>query len=146
MDIFEQQGKGRAIYHVSLGVSDIERARSFYDTVLRSLGYSLLYEVKERGGITSLGWGLHFPELWSNLPLGGATARPGVGVHVAFHAPSCASVDEFHRAALSAGGTDNGAPGYRTDYDPGYYGAFVSDPDGNHLEAMWFDHRKGGGR
>ncbi len=142
MDIFERQGKVRAIYHISLGVSDIERSRSFYGAVLQPLGYRLLYEVKEPTGITSLGWGLHFPELWTNLPLGRAAPHPGVGVHVAFHAPSAGSVDDFYRAALSAGGADNGPPGYRADYDPGYYAAFVTDPDGNHLEAMWFDHRK----
>ena len=142
MDIFEQQGHVRAIYHVSLGVRDIEGARSFYHAALHPLGYRLLWEVKEQGRITSLGWGLHFPELWTNLPPHGETAGAGVGVHVAFHAASAGAVDEFHRAALSAGGRDNGPPGYRSEYDAGYYAAFVVDPDGNHLEAMWFDHGK----
>jgi catechol 2,3-dioxygenase-like lactoylglutathione lyase family enzyme len=145
VDAFENQGKIRAIYHVSLGVSDIERARRFYAATLHPLGYTLLWEVKEGTRVTSLGWGLHFPELWTNLPLGGGKPRAGIGVHVAFHAQSAGAVEEFHRAALSAGGTDNGLPGYRTDYDPGYYAAFVVDPDGNNLEAMWFDHRKAAG-
>jgi catechol 2,3-dioxygenase-like lactoylglutathione lyase family enzyme len=140
MDIFADQGKVRAIYHVSVGVSDIEHARRFYSAVLSPLGCKLLYEVKEQGKITSLGWGLHFPELWTNIPLGGATPHPGSGIHVAFHAPNANAVDAFYAAALSVGGTDNGPPGYRHDYDPGYYGAFVLDPDRNKLEAMWFDH------
>jgi catechol 2,3-dioxygenase-like lactoylglutathione lyase family enzyme len=142
MDVFADQGNVRAIYHVSVGVSDIERARLFYGAILLPLGYKLLYEVKEQGKITSLGWGLHFPELWTNLPLGGATPHPGSGIHVAFHAPNADAVDRFHAAALSAGATDNGPPGYRVDYDPGYYGAFVLDPDRNKLEAMWFDHQR----
>lgn len=83
MDVFADQGKVRAIYHVSVGVSDIDRARRFYSAILSSLGYKLLHEVKEQGKITSLGWGLHFPELWTNLPLGGATPQPGSGIHVA---------------------------------------------------------------
>jgi len=145
VDAFENQGKLRAIYHVSIGVSDIERARRFYGATLQPLGYTLLWEVKEGARITSLGWGLHFPELWTNLPLGGGSPRAGIGVHVAFHAQSAEAVDEFHQAALAAGAKDNGLPGYRTDYDPGYYAAFVVDPDGNNLEAMWFDHRKAAG-
>jgi catechol 2,3-dioxygenase-like lactoylglutathione lyase family enzyme len=145
VDVFERQGRVRAIYHVSLGVHDIERARGFYHAVLRPLGYQLLWEVKDGDRITSLGWGLHFPELWTNLPLGGERAWAGIGVHVAFHAASARAVDEFYRAALSAGGADNGPPGYRPDYDPGYYAAFVVDPDGNNLEAMWFDHTKASG-
>ncbi len=146
MDIFENQGKVRAIYHVSLGVRDIERSRRFYSAVLSPLGFGLLYEVKEGGKITSLGWGLHFPELWTNIPLAGAAPHPGSGIHVAFHAPDAGAVDAFHLAALAAGATDNGAPGYRPDYDPGYYAAFVVDPDGNKLEAMWFDHQRSDGR
>jgi predicted lactoylglutathione lyase len=139
MDPFEYQGLARAIYHVSLGIADIERARNFYTAILNPLGYKLLHEVRERDTITSLGWGLYFPELWTNLPLDNKCPEPGVGVHVAFHAPSRSAVDEFHRCALLAGGSDNGAPDYRLDYDPGYYGGFVLDPDGNKLEAMWFD-------
>ena len=145
MDAFAEQGKVRAIYHVSVGVSDIERARRFYGAILAPLGYTLLHEVEEQGRITSLGWGLHFPELWTNVPLGGATPHPGSGIHISFHAPSADAVDTFHAAALSAGGTDNGPPGYRPDYDAGYYAAFILDPDRNKLEAMWFDHRRSGG-
>jgi catechol 2,3-dioxygenase-like lactoylglutathione lyase family enzyme len=140
MEIFEHQGKVRALYHISVGISDIERTRRFYTAVLDPLGYRLMHEVKDKERITSLGWGLHFPELWTNIPLGGASPQPGAGVHVCFHAPSSDAVDGFYRAALLAGGSDNGPPGYRAEYDAGYYAAFVFDPDRNRLEAMWFDH------
>lgn len=136
MDISANQGKIHTIYLVSVCVSDIDRARRFYSAILSPLGYKLLYEVREEGAITSLGWGLHFPELWTNIPLGGRKPPAGRGIHVAFHAPNASAVDEFYRSALSAGGMDNGPPGY--------YGAFVLDPDGNKLEAMWFDHQKSG--
>jgi len=145
MDPFEYQGKTRAIYHVSLGIADTERAKTFYTAILNPLGYRLLHEVREGDIITSLGWGLNFPELWTNIPFDGKKPESGVGVHVAFHAPSRGAVEEFHRCALLAGGRDNGAPGYRLDYDPGYYGAFILDPDGNRLEAVWFDHKAGNG-
>ena len=141
--MFENQGTARAIYHVSLGVSNIECSRSFYGATLHPLGYKLLWESKEDGRIVALGWGLHFPELWTHIPRSGAEPHPGIGVHVAFHAPSAEAVDEFYRVALSAGGRDNGIPGYRPQYQPGYYAAFVVDPDGNHLEAVSLDHRNG---
>jgi predicted lactoylglutathione lyase len=64
------------------------------------------------------------------------------GVHVAFLATSKEQVDMFHAAAVAAGGKDNGAPGYRTEYSAGYYGAFVHDLDGSNIEAVWFDPEK----
>jgi catechol 2,3-dioxygenase-like lactoylglutathione lyase family enzyme len=140
--VFDNQGRVRAIYHVSLGVGNIERARQFYGAIFAPLGYRLLHEVVEGGCIVSLGWGLDWPELWTNLPASGGKPHPGSGVHVAFHAADRDAVDAFYRAGLANGGSDNGPPGYRPDYDPGYYGAFILDPDGNHLEAMWFDAEK----
>jgi hypothetical protein len=96
----DHQGKVRAICHVYAGIDDIERTRKFYAAVLRPLGYKLQHEVKEGPRVVSLGWGLHFPELWTNIPNSGA-AQAGRGVHVCFHAPSCESVNEFYRAALA---------------------------------------------
>jgi predicted lactoylglutathione lyase len=66
-----------------------------------------------------------------------------VPMHLAFRARSRKQVQAFHEAALAAGGKDNGGPGYR-DYSPGYYAAFVLDPDGNNIEAVWYDPRKSG--
>jgi predicted lactoylglutathione lyase len=64
-----------------------------------------------------------------------------VPAHLAFQTSSGRKVDQFYAAALAAGAKDNGAPGYR-DYSPGYYAAFVFDPDGNNIEAVWYDPRK----
>jgi catechol 2,3-dioxygenase-like lactoylglutathione lyase family enzyme len=116
--------------HISLGVADIKRAKRFYDAALAPLGYTCL-----SAGEGSLGYGDGAVGLWL-----GKAARPvkpddQSGLHVCFAAPSRAAVDAFHRAALGAGGRDNGAPGLRRDYGPGYYAAFVVDPDGYRLEA-----------
>jgi catechol 2,3-dioxygenase-like lactoylglutathione lyase family enzyme len=120
------------IDHISLGVTDLERARKFYDRVLPTLGYRRVWEVE--GGY---GYGAtDHPVFWINLPLDERRAAQACnGTHVAFSAPSRAAVDKFHETALAAGATDNGAPG-RRDYTPTYYAAFVLDPDGHAIEAV----------
>jgi catechol 2,3-dioxygenase-like lactoylglutathione lyase family enzyme len=121
--------------HVGLAVSDIGKSRAFYDAALKPLGIALIFEVgpevTESGG-TWLGYGPgDKPILWV-----GDGLKPGEGSHVAFEAGSRALVDEFHKAALAAGGADNGAPGLRPDYAPNYYAAFVLDPDGINVEVV----------
>jgi catechol 2,3-dioxygenase-like lactoylglutathione lyase family enzyme len=115
--------------HVSVGVRDLDRAARFYDAALGALGYRRT--LSESFGNA---WGLAWPEFWATLPEAG-DATSGNGVHVAFIAPSREAVDAFHAAALAEGGSDAGAPGER-DYTPGYYAAFVRDPDGNKVEAV----------
>jgi catechol 2,3-dioxygenase-like lactoylglutathione lyase family enzyme len=115
--------------HVSVGTRDLERASRFYDAALGALGYRRT--LSEDFGNA---WGLEWPEFWVAPPIDGE-ASAGNGVHVAFIAPSRDAVDRFHAAALAEGGADAGAPGER-DYTPGYYAAFVRDPDGNKLEAV----------
>jgi catechol 2,3-dioxygenase-like lactoylglutathione lyase family enzyme len=114
--------------HVTIGVSDIERSRSFYDLALRPLGITRLYA----DGETASGYGLapkaFFWISWRGLPQTGA--------HVAFAAQDRAVVDRFYAQAIAAGGKDNGAPGIRPNYHPSYYGAFVLDPDGHNIEAV----------
>ncbi|WP_299361624.1 VOC family protein [uncultured Paracoccus sp.] len=124
------------IDHVGLRVAALDRARAFYDEALKPLGMSVLIEVDEqqtggRGG--HLGYGRDGkPDFWVG------TGGPAVsGVHVALAAADRATVDAFHAAALKAGGRDNGAPGLRPEYHPGYYGGFVLDPDGNNIEAVF---------
>ena len=116
--------------HVSIGVADIARSRQFYDAALAPLGLKRLYA--DDG---SLGYGQSAVGLW----VGGAAApvpeNSGSGLHFCFAAPTRASVDAFHAAALAEGGRDNGAPGLRESYGPNYYAAFVIDPDGYRLEA-----------
>ncbi len=117
--------------HVSLGVRDIARSRRFYDSALKPLGLAALSV-----GDDSLGYGKETVALWLAVSASPVPADPRSGLHFCFKAPSRASVGEFHRAALAAGGRDNGAPGLRVDYGPSYYAAYVVDPDGYRLEAL----------
>ncbi|HZS40802.1 MAG TPA: VOC family protein [Polyangia bacterium] len=121
-----------AIDHVTIKVKDLAKAKTFYAAALAPLGYSVLMEWE--GKFVGLGAGR--PDLW--LALYDVTAPPA---HVAIHAGTKANVDAFHAAALAAGGKDFGQPGIRKEYHPGYYGAFVLDPEGNNLEAVIHDHQ-----
>jgi catechol 2,3-dioxygenase-like lactoylglutathione lyase family enzyme len=114
--------------HVTIGVSDIERSKTFYDRALRSLGITRLYGEAERFA----GYGIS-PKAFFWI---GRRATPQTGAHIAFTAPDRATVDRFHDEAIAAGGTDNGQPGLREHYHPNYYGAFVLDPDGHNIEAV----------
>jgi catechol 2,3-dioxygenase-like lactoylglutathione lyase family enzyme len=123
------------IDHVGFAVSDAERSRQFYEKALAPLGISLIMSVTpdqtESGG-TAHGFGADDkPFFWI-----GDYERVGEGTHVAFNAPNRAAVDAFYEAAIAAGGRDNGPPGLRPKYHPGYYGAFVLDPDGINVEAV----------
>jgi catechol 2,3-dioxygenase-like lactoylglutathione lyase family enzyme len=115
--------RGRLIDHVQLYVADLKRARDFYAPVLETLGYTLEIDTDEAFGRD---------ELYVSPAKGGT---PKAVVHLAFQADSPEAVQRFHRVALASGGRDNGAPGIR-DYHPGYYAAFVYDPDGNNIEAI----------
>ena len=116
--------------HVSIGVSDIKRAGTFYDAVLAPLGYTRLSD-----GESALGYGEKGAGLWLLAAKKPVKADPESGLHFCFVAKDRASVDAFHAAALKLGGTDNGKPGVRADYSPKYYAAFVVDPDGYRIEA-----------
>lgn len=121
------------IDHTGVGVSDPVKSRRFYEQALAPLGYRVLMEipVELTGGAVVLGFGVPpKPDFWMNQ---GAPQVPHV--HIAFHAETRAAVDAFHRAAIAAGGRDNGAPGLRPHYHEHYYGAFVLDPDGHNIEA-----------
>jgi catechol 2,3-dioxygenase-like lactoylglutathione lyase family enzyme len=120
------------IDHVGFAVSDFERSKAFYLQALAPLGYSIFRERALEGGGGRAGfWADGKPDFW----IGSGTALKGM-LHVAFTAKDRATVDAFHRAALTAGGKDNGAPGVRAHYHPSYYGAFVLDPDGHNVEAV----------
>ena len=120
--------------HISLSVGDAGRAKAFFDAALAPLGIAAMMSMtaEETGGVTYLAFGSEGrPYFW--ITSGSPVTGP---LHVAFMAKDRASVDAFHRAALAAGGTDNGAPGLRPHYHPNYYGAFVLDPDGHNIEAV----------
>jgi len=116
--------------HVSIGVRNIAKAKAFYDAALKPLGYNCL-----SAGETSLGYGKGAVQLWIGASDKPVKADMASGLHFCFDAPTRKSVDAFHRAALKAGGQDNGGPGLRADYGANYYAAFVVDPDGYRIEA-----------
>jgi catechol 2,3-dioxygenase-like lactoylglutathione lyase family enzyme len=119
--------------HVGFPVSDYERSKAFYLQALAPLGYVLIMEVGQteiHSRAAGFGAGGK-PDFWIGGEGGLARA-----LHVAIIAKDRATVDAFHRAALAAGGKDNGGPGLRPHYHPNYYGAFVRDPDGHNIEAV----------
>jgi catechol 2,3-dioxygenase-like lactoylglutathione lyase family enzyme len=117
------------IAHTGLAVRDFKSAKHFYERVLAPLGYTAKMEHGESAGFND-GKNTDF---W----IGKGTVHR---MHVAFEAKSKDEVESFYRAALAAGGRDNGEPGYRRDYWPGYYAAFVHDLDGHNIEAVWYDY------
>lgn len=117
------------IDHVTLGVSNLETARDFYDRVMPALGFQRLYHKPPftaygRDGADDFG-------LQADID-----GNSRSGTHVAFRAPDRESVNRFHAEAVGAGARDNGAPGLRPQYHASYYAAFVLDPDGNRIEAV----------
>src|SRR5690348_3902328 len=121
------------IDHVSVGVSDLDRAARFYGAALAALGLTRLVTRP-----ATIGFGKTYPEFWINLRAGMARVAPGSGVHICLRAKTAADVDAFHAAALEAGGISDGAPGLRPHDRVRYYAAFVVDPDGNRIEAVTF--------
>jgi catechol 2,3-dioxygenase-like lactoylglutathione lyase family enzyme len=112
--------------HVSLHVRDYAQSKAFYSDALRPLGYEVVMEFGSEAGFGVQGK----PDFWI------AEGEPRAPIHVAFASPDRATVDAFHAAALTAGGTDNGPPGLRPHYHEHYYGAYAHDPDGNNVEAV----------
>lgn len=113
--------------HVSITVSNFEKSKAFYLRALKPLGIGLVMEVASFAGFGADGK----PFFWI-----GVGVPKGDAGHIAFAAEKRALVDQFHAAALAAGGRDNGAPGLRPQYHANYYGAFVLDPDGYNVEAV----------
>ena len=118
------------INHVSIGVHDIAKAKSFYDAALKPLGYTCLTVTE-----SSLGYGKASVVLWISHVKSPVKSDLGSGLHFCFDAPTRNGVDAFHKAALASGGHDNGKPGLRTEYGENYYAAFAIDPDGYRIEA-----------
>jgi catechol 2,3-dioxygenase-like lactoylglutathione lyase family enzyme len=116
------------IAHTTLAVSDYSTSKRFYTDALKTLGYKNTMESGESAGFND----------GKNTDFWVSAEASVVPTHLAFRARGRKQVQAFYEAALAAGGKDNGAPGYR-DYSPGYYAAFVLDPDGNNIEAVWYD-------
>ena len=114
------------IDHTAVNISDQEAAKTFYSRALEPLGYALAFEAGDFMGFADA----------TGMDLGVVKREPVGGAHVAFKCADHATVDAFHAAATTAGGTDNGAPGLRAHYHEHYYAAFVQDADGNNIEAV----------
>lgn len=117
--------------HIGLKVQDIDASVRFYAAALGALGHEVASHDASGAGIGPRG----APALW----LYATSGKQAAGTHVALRATSRTQVDRFHAAGLQAGGRDNGRPGLRTDYSPNYYAAFLVDPDGNNVEAVWME-------
>lgn len=120
--------RGRLIDHIQLVVVDLPRSKRFYIAVLHELGIPLGGEGPDYFWVDEL-----FVSGTSSPAAAGVTTGR---VHLAFQAPDRATVGRVHEVGLAAGGKDNGAPGERT-YHPGYYAAFLLDPDGNNIEVVF---------
>jgi catechol 2,3-dioxygenase-like lactoylglutathione lyase family enzyme len=117
-----QLHQGRLFDHVHVRVADLEVSKRFYRAVLTAVGRELTLEREDAFGAD---------ELYVS-----ADRAPTRGLHIAFQAHDPETVERFYEAGLAAGGRDNGAPGERP-YHPGYYSAYVLDPDGNNVEAVY---------
>lgn len=125
--------------HIGITVSDFGRSKAFYTKALAALSIAVIKEVsaEDTGAHRHAGFGKDGkPFFWI-----GDGAKSAGAVHIAFTALSRADVEAFYRAALAAGGKDNGAPGPRPHYHANYFGAFIFDPDGNNIEAVWHGAR-----
>ena len=122
------------IDHTGIVVSDFEKSKEFYSKALSAIGYALLMEfpasVTGYTDVTGFGESPK-PDFWVSK---GSPNKPPI--HVAFRVGTRVQVDAFYKAAIEAGGRDNGPPGLRPHYHPNYYGAFVLDPDGHNIEAV----------
>jgi catechol 2,3-dioxygenase-like lactoylglutathione lyase family enzyme len=119
------------ISHVSVGITDVARAKAFYDPLMKLLGLRIRQSDSE-----SVDYGDDSLVFSLETPTNGERASAGNGVHIAFTAPDPETVDAFHAEALRLGGRDAGPPGPRPQYGDNYYGAFILDPDGNKIEAV----------
>lgn len=118
------------IAHTSLPIRNFSESKAFYSATLKPLGYKNNMEFGEAAGFND----------GKNTDFWISSSEVIAPTHLAFEAKNQKEVEAFYAAALKAGGKDNGAPGYRPEYWPGYFAAFVYDPDGHNIEAVWYDY------
>ncbi len=118
--------------HVQIKVKDLGRTRKFYDSIMVALGYKMVLEIE--GVVVGYGTSVHdmfeIRQFDEKSPL-------SERVHLAFNGYCKKDVDAFYKIAIANGGKCNGAPGFRAQYEDGYYAAFVIDPDGHNIEAVY---------
>jgi catechol 2,3-dioxygenase-like lactoylglutathione lyase family enzyme len=123
------------IDHTGIGVANVLHSAAFYDAALGALGLRRVIQMPDGIGTDGVGYGVDYPIFWIDR-----FHPSGAKQHTAFAAKSRSAVEEFHASAVRAGGVDNGKPGIRNTevgYPRGYYAAFVLDPDGNNIEAVY---------
>jgi predicted lactoylglutathione lyase len=118
--------------HIQIKVGNFGESRAFYEAIFRTLGYGVVFEIE--GVVVGFGNSIH--DMFE-IRQANDTTQLSRAVHIAFAARSEQSVKDFHSAALAHGGRDNGAPGLRPEYEEDYFAAFVLDPDGHNLEAVF---------
>jgi catechol 2,3-dioxygenase-like lactoylglutathione lyase family enzyme len=118
--------------HIQIKVASLRDSRNFYETLFRALGYKVVFEIED----VVVGFGNSIHDMFE-IRQANERALLSRAIHIAFAAKSEQSVRDFHSAALANGGKDNGAPGLRPEYEGGYFAAFVLDPDGHNLEAVF---------
>ncbi|MFL5826080.1 MAG: VOC family protein [Thermoleophilaceae bacterium] len=118
------------IYHVGIGVRDFEESLAFYSRALKPLGIELVQQRDTDNRAATFGSDGQDDFLIFE-------GRPQARVHIAFRSSSRGAVETFHAEAIAAGGRDNGPPGVRGEYAADYYAAYVLDPNGNNIEAVW---------
>jgi catechol 2,3-dioxygenase-like lactoylglutathione lyase family enzyme len=128
--------------HITIGSRDFVRARAFYDAVFPVIGWKRFFESEELGALGYSENPPRPPQFWVLKPIDGKPASVGNGITIAFEVMERAHVDAFHKAALAAGASDEGAPGLRPHYHRNYYGAYVRDPDGNKLCVVCHHRQK----
>jgi catechol 2,3-dioxygenase-like lactoylglutathione lyase family enzyme len=135
-------GKTGMFTYVCHGTADFPRAKQFYDAVMATLGHARCVTEGEPAWEEWVGWGIYSDEgrvqeaLWVCKPFDGQPPSAGNGTMVALRAASWSQVRSFHAAALANGGTSEGEPGLRVNYNPDFYAAYVRDPDGNKLAVV----------
>ncbi len=135
------------IAYVTVGADDIAQAKAFYDAFLPALGYDLTEGAEGLSYVLPVADGQSpvLPDFYVKPPFNGAPASAGNGAMVAFEARNQAQVRTLHAAALAAGGTDEGAPGFRASYSPDFYVAYLRDPQGNKVALYSSEPQENGG-
>lgn len=126
----------RMLNHVQIKVKSLNRSRKFYDKVMSVLGYNVVLEIED----VVVGYGTNVYDMFE-IRQSTKEAPLSQYVHIAFNASSIENVNTFHCAALESGAKCNGKPGFRDQYEKGYYASFVIDPDGHNIEAVFIENK-----
>jgi catechol 2,3-dioxygenase-like lactoylglutathione lyase family enzyme len=123
------------INHITIGINDLDKAIVFYDGIMGALQYERVLILENE----SIAYGKNEAVLWLEKPTNGKKASAGNGSHLCFNAPNKEAVIEFHTVGIKLGGVSEGKPAYQKQYGENYFSAYIKDPDGHKIEALFFD-------